>query len=486
MSAEGDFDSPMFKSVMSLKSENAKSKKALMLLMRMSERGVLESSGEISDLKKALGVGKPNLSTELEGGSGAGITPDVAVTNVGDMISPANLREKALTPKDASDMSPRQRQDALKIIDSEKAKAQLEGVPKGKTLRGKSEGKTALDILNDNETQLLQAEAMMTSTTPKTATATATKASGSLRTATATAVPVQAEPKLSKQQNAALGLGKKTTSAGSGAGLYMDDEKAEKKEEAETKEEEAEAVPPVPPVANVAMKVIPKKRDDIRTRKDDPVEALPTLSDSIPPERMSAEFKSAEMLRSDIQFFLKMFPKMLKKEATIFKKTKSAVDLKKLHAMIVGKVKNSVDPPKPKDGSSGSRVGVVIDGEEYIRRQINELLTRSTFDKMRPEDMVMSMTDGDDKRTDGDFGDFEIKKTPSGGLASRREAIYKYMPTERDEAEKPESQRKRGGKRTRLEMPKSRMRTEAKTAVRAQRDNPFRKPIRTVRLKYLY
>ena len=119
---------------------------------------------------------------------------------------------------------------------------------------------------------------------------------------------------------------------------------------------------------------------------------------------------------------------------------------------------------------------------------MKKILQEQTFSSLRPDDVVIDVgsrtSEGRDTK---DFGDFAIKRTIDGGLASSREAIFRYMPNENDEevGEKGQTEKQRK-KPNRLSLPKPRLNNERTNAIRMNVRNPFRVPQKTMKLKYLY
>ena len=188
---------------------------------------------------------------------------------------------------------------------------------------------------------------------------------------------------------------------------------------------------------------------------------------------------------NDINYFLSNFKSQLKKEKDFFSKVdkKNINQLRELHGRIVGKLQ-----PNLQAIEKNKKVGVVINADEYIREQMKRILNESTFSNLRPSDVVI---DVGNRKAEGrdteDYGDFEVKKTLDGGLAVQREAVYRYMPSENDDMVNEEDQTQRQRKKpNRLALPKSRLNNERTNAIRQTVNNPFRRPQKTVKLKYLY
>ena len=237
---------------------------------------------------------------------------------------------------------------------------------------------------------------------------------------------------------------------------------------------------------NVKMEVTPSKRPifDPKKSEPDPIKPLPTKSQMIPSSRLSTRGKKANELRDDIKYFLNNFPD-LERESEIFKELGSRAtktDLIKLHSRIVGKVRPMEDP---KTDMKGRRVGVVLDGEQYIRSLVNDMLTESRMKNLKPADIVnVNPSETDDPSTK-DIGDFEVKQLPDGGFASKREAIYRFIPSENEE-----QVNKTNKKYKRFELGKSatgnRMNNLRSNAKLQFREDPFNKRQPVKRLNYLF
>ena len=248
-----------------------------------------------------------------------------------------------------------------------------------------------------------------------------------------------------------------------------------------TEQEQQETPPQQRSNENVKIEM---KKPDMRTEIDD-LQPLPSKSDFIPPMRLGTSGKDINELLEDIMYFMKNFKGQLKRESAIFKEVdKTNIEqLRKLHNKIVGKL-----APKQKKEEQGKKVGIIVNADEYIREQMKKILNEQVFSNLRPQDVVIDVgSRAAEGRDTKDFGDFAIKRTIDGGLASTREAVFRYMPSENDqdvgEEGKTEKQRK---KPNRIIMPKSRLNNERTNAIRMNVRNPFRVPQKTMKLKYLY
>ena len=243
---------------------------------------------------------------------------------------------------------------------------------------------------------------------------------------------------------------------------------------------ESTSVEDMTPSKGMELKVTKRRKTGVD------IPALQTKAELIPKERLSTRGKDIKELLNDINYFLSNFKSQLKKEKDFYNKVdkKNINQLRELHARIVGKLQPNL-PPIEKD----KKVGVVINADEYIREQMKRILNESTFSNLRPSDVVIDV--GNRKaegRDTADYGDFEVKKNLlDGGLAVQREAVYRYMPSENDDMVNEKDQTQRQLKKpNRLALPKSRLNNERTNAIRQTINNPFRRPQKTVKLKYLY
>jgi hypothetical protein len=165
-----------------------------------------------------------------------------------------------------------------------------------------------------------------------------------------------------------------------------------------------------------------------KTHSEDSVPVVEQIKDVvqeniiIPPERIGVEGKSAKQLASDIRFFLKKYPSMLKQEATMYKKAdkKSIPVLKDIHNRI-----SAILSPIPK--TSGKTIGIVLDAEKYLDDKINEILARKTIDSLRPADLVEITNEP--KSQGREVGSFAIVKDRSGKPSAERAPVYRAIPS---------------------------------------------------------
>jgi hypothetical protein len=247
-----------------------------------------------------------------------------------------------------------------------------------------------------------------------------------------------------------------------------------------TAQEEAELLDIPEPQKNVEMKI---QKQDRKSEIDD-LQPLPSKSDFIPPMRLGTRGKDVRELLDDLSFFLKNFKSQLKREGEFFKQIDKTnlSQVRQLHDRIVGKL-----APKQKSKDEGKRVGIIVNADDYIREQMKRILQEQTFSSLRPQDVVIDVGSKQSENNTKDFGDFEVKRTIDGGLASKREAVYRYMPSQKDDevGERGLSTLEKR-KPKRLALPKSRLNNERTNAIRMNLNNPFRVPQKTMKLKYLF
>ena len=203
----------------------------------------------------------------------------------------------------------------------------------------------------------------------------------------------------------------------------------------------------------------------------------PDKVDLIPAARRSAEQKDRYELRDDIEYFLDTFPDMLREEEKAFAKVTKLSDLRKLHRRIMGKLDKTQDQKK--------RIGIIVDGDDYLTERINQILVKNRFDTLSASDVV-TMREEKQQSDTKDYGDFEVRTGPSGRLAVEREPIYTYIPDTKPEIVEAQQDP--------LPEPVTRLRVrvgdrrydKATTAKRQFSENPFRKSHPKVTLKYIY
>ena len=266
-------------------------------------------------------------------------------------------------------------------------------------------------------------------------------------------------------------------------------------EEKETMKQEEQPKPQEPPTMSpderdvmeeeIKQEQLSEQKKDMPTTKRQPRTNIATFKskmESIPESRLGTQGKEVNELVDDIEFFLKEFPSQLKSEKTIFNKVdkNNKNDLIKLHTKIATKLKPNISSSS---SSSNKKVGIVINAESYIKEQMKKLLEEGVFSNLKPSDIVVDAagTKKDNNEGTKDIGNFEVKETPDGGLSAKREGIYRYLPSEN---EQPNEGKKK--KNNQLKIPKPQERNRATNAISMNKQNPFKRPQKTLKLKYLY
>jgi hypothetical protein len=276
---------------------------------------------------------------------------------------------------------------------------------------------------------------------------------------------------------------------------YSSEEEEGEGEEKETMKQEEQPKPQEPPTMSpderdvmeeeIKQEQLTEQKKDMPTTKRQPRTNIATFKskmESIPESRLGTQGKEVNELVDDIEFFLKEFPSQLKSEKTIFNKVdkNNKNDLIKLHTKIATKLKPNISSSS---SSSNKKVGIVINAESYIKEQMKKLLEEGVFSNLKPADIVVDAagTKKDNNEGTKDIGNFEVKETPDGGLSAKREGIYRYLPSEN---EQPNEGKKK--KNNQLKIPKPQERNRATNAISMNKQNPFKRPQKTLKLKYLY
>ena len=201
---------------------------------------------------------------------------------------------------------------------------------------------------------------------------------------------------------------------------------------------------------------------------------LSQVSD-IPNSRASSDFKTVKQLNDDIKYFFSNFGEALKDEQARYKsmsKTSKKLVLD-MHKRITAKL--GVKSTDKKD----ENIGVVIDGRDYVKKMVNEILLTQSASKLTPDDLIINVTDPDQQKDKNltDIGTYEVK----GGRSVQREPIYQFIPTDNSNVYKSS---KKPNRITKLAMPK----TRAETYQKEYKNDEFARPPKNkpVRLKYLY
>jgi hypothetical protein len=182
-------------------------------------------------------------------------------------------------------------------------------------------------------------------------------------------------------------------------------------------------------------------------------------------------------LRDDINYFLKEFTPPLKEELTIFKRVKTLDDLQRLHRRIIGKLQPDEEPKEEK------RRMLEVDMERYIDERVQRLIMENMMSSVKPE-AVMINVEGQAKKKAKDVGSYELKANKGGKMFAKREPIYRAIPS--TNPEDIDEQFNPYGKPAKvLKGAPTKKRTLTTTAKRQFMQSPFRRPMKTIDLKYI-
>ena len=157
--------------------------------------------------------------------------------------------------------------------------------------------------------------------------------------------------------------------------------------------------------------------------EEKPIEDISTQQViEIPSERKGTDGKSIKQLNADIRFFLSKYPFLLKEESGFYSKMKKTKrNLVELHRRIEAKLA----PLEKKDPKT---IGIIVDADSYIDARIKALLVEKTMEGLTPKDMVVDVTEQEDKSIMRK-GSYVLSKGRSGRLAVERAPVYRNIPT---------------------------------------------------------
>ena len=220
-----------------------------------------------------------------------------------------------------------------------------------------------------------------------------------------------------------------------------------------------------------------KKKDSkvVETPVKTGLEDIPSKTDLIPPERLSSELKSAKELESDIEYFFKTFPKPLENIKKTYSKAKKTPQyLKRTHKRIDAVLRAGAKESKEK-------VGVIIEGSEFIKDKLREIYLEEINKGLTAEDLIMNVQK-EEKTGKEDIGFYEIKTGPSGKEHSQREPIYSAVPEGEEFDAKKEFKKEPARLKTLPTEYRSRFTYEDAIA----KNNPFIRPQSKIQLRKLY
>ena len=224
-------------------------------------------------------------------------------------------------------------------------------------------------------------------------------------------------------------------------------------------------------------KVANDKASSVKADATAPYEAPPSKSDLIPPARLSTRYKEVDELNDDINYFITNFKDVLTNEEKIYGKMnkKDKKMLTRLHNKITGKIGTS-----SKSGKSENNILIGVDADTYIEERVKKIMKENTFNNLRSEDAVIPVEEDMRVKDTKNFGGYEVKRSPDGGLSSQKEGQYRNAPT--TQPEEPERKKRTSG----LKILNNTQRNRAKTAQRMVRNNPFLTKDKGFDLMYLY
>ena len=248
--------------------------------------------------------------------------------------------------------------------------------------------------------------------------------------------------------------------------------------------ETIESIPEPEPIAPSMSEPVPEPIKLTTSKKEPKVvetpvktglEDIPSKIDLIPPERLSSEFKSAKELESDIEYFFKTFPKPLENIKKTYSKAKKTPQyLKRTHKRIVAVLRAGAKESKEK-------VGVIIEGSEFIKDKLREIYLEEINKGLTAEDLIMNVQK-EEKTGKEDIGFYEIKTGPSGKEHSQREPIYSAVPEGEEFDAKKEFKKEPARLKTLPTEYRSRFTYEDAIA----KNNPFIRPQSKIQLRKLY
>jgi hypothetical protein len=153
-----------------------------------------------------------------------------------------------------------------------------------------------------------------------------------------------------------------------------------------------------------------------------------------------------------------------------------------LHRRVVGKLRAGQSQSQKKS------IGIVVDGEEYIKNTISRMMLQNRFANMQPANAMVDIeVPKNQDPSVRDIGTFELKRAEGGELAYQREPIYSALPSTQ-EAEVNETNMVRAGKRPiyRMQGAITKRRDLVHTAKRQLKANPFQKTQPNIQFNYIY
>jgi len=234
---------------------------------------------------------------------------------------------------------------------------------------------------------------------------------------------------------------------------------------------------PPPTPANTPIKMRVSKPNV----KDVPTDRLPTAIDLIPESRLSADDKTVQQLKDDIDYFYINFPVKLRKITR--SKSNNLEVLKRFHKRVVAKLRGD---KVERDAEDKKKMGVVIKGSEYIKDALKQIILENSIDGLSAADLLVNI-EGKAEDLNDTAGSYEfITNKANGKEYASKAPVARYIPDTEPQIVK-QQQPTFKPRLYRIPEIKAVVRNPVETAKRQVRQNPFlsaRQP--SIKLRYLY
>ena len=235
---------------------------------------------------------------------------------------------------------------------------------------------------------------------------------------------------------------------------------------------------PPPTPANTPIKMRVSKPNV----KDVPTDRLPTAIDLIPESRLSADDKTVQQLKDDIDYFYINFPVKLRKITR--SKSNNLEVLKRFHKRVVAKLRG--DKAERDAEENKKKMGVVIKGSEYIKDALKQIILENSIDGLSAADLLVNI-EGKAEDLNDTAGSYEfITNKANGKEYASKAPVARYIPDTEPQIVK-QQQPTFKPRLYRIPEIKAVVRNPVETAKRQVRQNPFlsaRQP--SIKLRYLY
>ena len=201
---------------------------------------------------------------------------------------------------------------------------------------------------------------------------------------------------------------------------------------------EPQMLPPDPAMAEPEPAVIPEAADDpamdvgtppteeasISRRVSQVSGDVSSLPDNINPPSKKAgkvlEDLTVAEINKDLDYFYKNFKNRLSGLKRI--RSKDLKVLQRFYRRVLAKLRRDVD-------TKGKKIGVIIQGEDYIKKALIEIILDNNIDALNAKDLLINI-EGVPDEGKADAGQYEFKKGPnSGKLYAQGEPIARLIPT---------------------------------------------------------